>query len=240
MGWGTSRVHRIAARKEAVTDPLHTPAENPAPGPGDAVVVMARLPIAGSAKTRLIPLLGAEGAAALHAALVTHTLAAIEPLLGSGVSATVWVDGPESAARIAFGARHRYELQAEGDLGERLRAALEAAFCDGARRVLAVGTDCPDLDATHLTAALSALATSDVVLGPASDGGYYLIGVTNAAWPQAADAALSDIPWSTERTLAVTLERLAQAGLSVAQLAQLDDLDEPRDIERHFPAFAPR
>jgi rSAM/selenodomain-associated transferase 1 len=240
MGWGKARVHRIAARKEAVSDLLHMSAENPASGASDAIAVMARLPVAGRAKTRLIPLLGAEGAAALHAALVTHTLAALAPLGLSGVATTVWVDGPESAAAVAFGSQHRFALQPDGDLGERLRAAVEAAFRDGARRVLAVGTDCPDLEKSHITAAFSALTTSDVVLGPASDGGYYLIGFAREAWPKAADAALREIPWSTDRTLAVTLERLSSAGFSVATLAQLDDLDEPHDVAQQFPAFASR
>ena len=95
--------------------------------------------------------------------------------------------------------------QARGDLGARLESAFAAAFADGATAVLAMGTDCPGLTTDRLRAALAALAASDLVLGPATDGGYYLIGLARPA-PE----LFAGVPWGTERVLAATLARAGE------------------------------
>jgi rSAM/selenodomain-associated transferase 1 len=117
-----------------------------------------------------------------------------------------------------------YEPQLESDLGARMHAAIAARVAAGARRVVVIGTDCPGVTGAGVRSAFAALDDADVVLGPATDGGYYLIGMRE---PQA--ALFRDVPWSTHRTLAVTLERARAARLCVALLDTLRDIDTADD-----------
>jgi len=118
--------------------------------------------------------------------------------------------------------------QQEGDLGARLTGAIRQAFKQGASRVYCIGGDCPALDQTHLHGADEALnAGNDVVFGPTLDGGYYLIGL-KAPWPQ----LFESIPWSSDNTLKVSLDRAKQLGLKVHLLEPLYDVDKPADLHR--------
>jgi rSAM/selenodomain-associated transferase 1 len=201
--------------------------------PPPALVVFARAPERGRVKTRLAAAVG-DGAAlacyrALGAAVVTavqgpawrtivaHTPADAAPALAA------WLD-PQAAGTLAFAP------QADGDLGARMRAAVAEAAAAGAPRVVVIGTDCPDVDAAVVAEALAALDAADVVLGPALDGGYYLVGV-RAPIERACAALFEGVPWSAPDTLAVTLARVAAAGLSVAQLAPRRDVDTVDDWE---------
>jgi len=124
-----------------------------------------------------------------------------------------------------FGTDLHYVEQQGADLGERLENAAAAAFLDGAKRVVIIGTDCPGLDADHLHAALRALQQAEVVLGPAADGGYYLIGLS-----QHHREFFEGIDWGTERVLQQTLAKARAARCRVHLLPQLADVDHPEDL----------
>ena len=193
----------------------------------DRIVVLTRFPEAGRTKTRLIPALGADRAAALHRCLIVRTLDVV----------CHWADahhcdvevryagGDESQFHAQFGLQARYSPQAEGSLGERMNAAVAAAFSEGAKRVVVIGTDCPGLDAVHLTQAFDQLTHHDVIIGPATDGGYYLLGM-RIHLPTLFD----HIAWGTETVLRQTLDRAAEARVSAAQLSPLADVDYAEDL----------
>lgn len=181
--------------------------------------ILTRTPAAGRAKTRLIPRLGAEGAARLHAALAEATF---DLAAASGLPVTVHLDGDlESAFAAAIRARGFGVVpQVEGDLGARLRAAT----AQPGRRVL-LGTDCVTFDPAWLEVAASDPAP--VVLGPAEDGGYWTLAL-DAPCP----ALFEQIPWSTEAVAAATLAAAARLGRKVKLLPTCYDIDAPPDLLR--------
>ena len=184
------------------------------------VAVLTRDPVPGRVKTRLIPAVGAEGAARLHQAFALHTVeTAARSQLPVDVHLDGAIDGPFAAALRSAGARQVLP-QASGDLGARIGAALAAP---GGRTVV-IGTDCVLFSPDDLLEA--AAAPEDLVLGPAEDGGYWLI----AAPASARSIVLDGIPWSTEAVLAHTRARAAAAGLSVRLVAGYPDVDEPADL----------
>lgn len=194
------------------------------------VVVMTKDAVPGRVKTRMIPRLGADGAARLHALLVDHCL---DVCTRSGLPVTVAIDGDADALAARLADRDiRVEAQASGDLGDRLRHALR-----GPQRVVCVGTDCPDLSPELLQAAA---AGRGVTLGPALDGGYWLVAFDGApdGRAPAGHALFEDIPWSTSTVLATTLDRARAAGLSVTMLPTLRDLDTPDDLSEYTPSPA--
>ncbi len=193
-------------------------------GTGCAVVVLAKAPVAGLAKTRLIPALGAEGAARLAAWLLERTVRAA---LASGLRPVTLCAAPDLAhpAVAAWGTRGvRLAVQVEGDLGARIAAAFAQAF-ESAPRVLLVGTDAPRLDAAVLRVAAAALDRHDAVFVPALDGGYALVGLRS---PQ--PRLFEPLPWSTPVVMARTRDRLHELDLRHAELAPLGDIDEPPDL----------
>src|SRR5207245_11114496 len=121
--------------------------------------------------------------------------------------------------------------QGDGDLGERLRAAFERAFAVGAKRVLIIGSDCPSVAAHDIHEAWKNLRTHDIVLGPASDGGYWLIGLR-----QLQPALLQNIPWSTENVFPETMKRVQKCGLSVRLLREREDVDTEAEWRRFLAA----
>ena len=183
------------------------------------LVLFARYPTAGAAKTRLIPALGPEGAAEVHRQLAQRTLGV---LLDSGFPVELHYTGAEEAAfRAWLGEGFTLVKQAEGDLTDRLVAALHPA------PVIFFGADTPDLSIHHVAQAVAALKTHPVVVGPADDGGYYLIGMK-----QPMPGLLDHMPWSTDRVMPETLRRLAETGVSPALLDTLHDCDRPEDLAR--------
>ena len=189
-----------------------------------AIAVLAKAPVAGLAKSRLVPALGAEGAAKLQARLIERTLstacaAAVGPV-------TLWAAPDEThplfaAMRRQFGAA--LARQPDGDLGERMHAAIAAAGAPA----LVIGTDCPALTADHLRAAAEALRERDAVMIPAEDGGYVLIGLQKPR-----PALFSAMHWGTATVMAETRRRLVSLGLSFRELAPLWDVDTAADLER--------
>ncbi|CAK6695578.1 hypothetical protein BBFGKLBO_01875 [Synechococcus sp. CBW1107] len=188
---------------------------------------MARWPAAGRCKSRLGKGIGLVGAARIQRRLSEHTLATARRLGGPELVLAVSGLGPRGARRWghSLGA-HRAVLQGEGGLGSRMARQLARAFGEGARQVLLIGTDLPLLERADLEAGFSALAGSALVLGPASDGGYWLIGLKGHR-----PSLLSGIPWGSADVLHRTLERAAAEGLETALLAQRSDLDRALDLE---------
>lgn len=192
-----------------------------------AVLVMAKAPRPGKVKTRLHPLLGPERCALLQAELIRHTvqlLAAQQVRTYLAYAST----GPEDVTNIGGPPFDGVRLltQRGADLGERLTAATAEAFADGAGPLLVIGTDAPALTSDHLSAAFAALEHTDLVLGPALDGGYYLIGMRS---PHTRPFDLDPTLWGTDQVLAATRARAAEHGLNVHLLPALRDLDTPED-----------
>lgn len=186
-----------------------------------AVCVMAKAPVPGRVKTRLVPPLSAEQAAILAAAFLADTWRAASALDSAIVLLACAGDGrwPQAVAGAP-----RFP-QPEGDLGVRI----EAACAEGLARapaVLVLGSDVPGLPTAHLRAARRALDDSDAVIGPSADGGYYLIGVRRPI-----RGVLADVAWSAEDTRDQTIRVLCRAGLSVGFAPPFDDVDEPTDLD---------
>lgn len=196
------------------------------PRTSSRVIVFARAPRPGQTKTRLIPALGPEGAAALHARLIKHALStarrsALGPVELHGTPAD---DDFLRQCAERYGAELR--PQAEGDLGARMRAAMESALDRGARPLL-IGSDCPALTPHHLRAARRALDDHDAAFAPTEDGGYALIALARS------DSAVFDgIAWGTAEVMARTRERLAALRWRWLELETLWDVDRPDDYAR--------
>ena len=160
---------------------------------------------------------------AVYRELLALTRAAVQ---GAGVPTTVWLADEETGeAGAGEWAGFARERQAAGDLGQRMRAAFAAAFAAGAGRVAIIGTDCPGLRPAHLTRAVALLLDHDVVLGPATDGGYYLLGL-RVLRPE----LFAHKNWSTATVLAETLADFRRLGLRVALLPELRDVDTAADL----------
>lgn len=191
-------------------------------------IVMAKAPLPGFAKTRLIPALGADGAAALAACLLEHTL---QQTLAAALGPVDLCCAPDAThpalARHADWPGLVLSEQGTGDLGARMARAFARGLPHGP--VLMTGTDAPALDAAVLRNAAAALQTVDAVFVPALDGGYALIGLR-----QPAPSLFEGVAWSTAQVMAQTRERLAAAGLRHVELAPLPDIDEPADLV-HLP-----
>ena len=190
-----------------------------------AIAILAKAPIPGFAKTRLIPALGEAGAATLQARLTERAVATA--MAADTGPVTLWAAPDQrhpSFAQLAERFALALACQHDGDLGDRMLAALAGA--DGP--ALVIGTDCPALTAGHLRAAADVLrAGADAVLIPAEDGGYVLIGA-RAPYP----ALFRDMPWGTADVMGETRRRLVALGLSWREPAILWDVDVPADLER--------
>jgi len=190
------------------------------------ILVFARAPIPGRAKTRLIPALGPWGAARVHAALVSRTVEVAARARDARV--TLCAAGSPIHPLLAGLARRQgiaISVQRGGDLGRRMSVALAQALTEAPYAVL-VGSDCPELRTADLDAALQALADGvDAVLGPALDGGYWLIGLRRPA-----DWLFHGVDWGTGRVLGQTRARLRHHDWRWRELAVRADLDRPADL----------
>lgn len=192
---------------------------------------MTRYPTPGRCKTRLIPALGPEGAARLSAALSRWTLLQVAQFIGlRPASVEVHFEGADAGQMAElFGGPWDFIPQTDGDLGARLLRALGRAFDRGFHQIVVIGTDCPMLDAPHLSSAFEALESASVVIGPSTDGGYYLIGLAGPA-----SELFRGIPWGSETVLEQTLSIAEVSGLRVTLLDPLTDIDTARDLI-HLP-----
>lgn len=191
------------------------------------LIVFTRYPIPGRTKTRMIPALGAGGAAGLQREMTAYTVHTARALAAkTGVEVEIRFEGaPLPDLRGWLGRSYRFRPQGDGDLGRRMLRAFADAFAERQQRVVIVGTDCPTLDLATLERAFAALTHSDVVLGPASDGGYYLIGL-NRSRP----GLFEGIPWGTGEVLERTWDILRRDALRAERLRELSDVDLPEDL----------
>lgn len=195
-------------------------------GQRETLVVFARFPEAGRAKTRLIPALGPQGAADLHRRLTEHAVGEARRLAEQrGVSVEIHHEGGNAARMRAWlGDDLRFCAQEAGDLGRRMEAAFATALTD-AERVVIMGSDCPELATEVLARAFATLGRHDLVLGPARDGGYYLVGLRRRL-----PALFSGPEWGGGSVLADTLATAREHGLRVHLLEPLSDVDRPEDL----------
>lgn len=192
------------------------------------VLLFVKYPEPGKVKTRLAATVGADRAAEIYRHLAEGVLRRVP----AADDVLVMFDPPEKAAAIAAWLRRPagaldFLAQAGGDLGVRLAHAFAAAFSGGFDAVAAIGSDCITLAAPHFAEAWRALTTHDAALGPAEDGGYYLLAL-RAPQP----ALFTDIAWSTHTVCQQTLARAAAAGLRVHLLPPLRDVDTEEDWRR--------
>lgn len=188
------------------------------------LAVMLKAPVAGTVKTRLAAEIGAERACAVHRQLAERQLRSLPP----EIHATVYCDPPGAVPAIRawlepFAAGPvDFRPQCGGDLGARLVAAFAHAFSEtGRAKVIALGGDCPALAAGRLRAAADALESNEVVIGPAADGGYYLIGLRRPC-PE----LFADIDWGSSAVLAQTRSRIAALRLKTTELPVAHDVDD--------------
>jgi hypothetical protein len=188
------------------------------------LLIFARHPELGLVKTRLAQTLGPENALRVYRELLTHTLSTAE---GVAATKTLWLAGsaPATGSEFQRWASFGQRPQPAGDLGQRMHQAFAIAFAAGATAAVIIGTDCPELSPAHLNAAFEQLASHDVVVGPALDGGYYLLGMRTLV----ADFFINKA-WSTDAVLPSTLADAARLGLRVAQLPALSDVDTVADL----------
>jgi rSAM/selenodomain-associated transferase 1 len=189
------------------------------------LVVFLRAPRPGTVKTRLARSIGLAEACAVYRQLVDWL---VPQIAAASLGVELRFTPDDAAAEIEPWRRPGWTLapQGSGDLGARMWRAVTENRAGGADRVLIIGTDCPGLRAADLLAAAAALDANELVLGPAQDGGYWLIGL------RAAQRRLfEDIPWSTARVLETTLERARQDRLGVHLLRTLSDIDTAEDWE---------
>ena len=193
------------------------------------LVVLARWPAPGRCKLRLASSLGAAAAARVQARLTGHTLAVARQLARQlGIELVLAIDGlaPRAARRLGdqLGVG-RIVLQRGGGLGVRMQRQFQRAATEGARRVVLIGSDLPQLERADLASAFAALDHQEAVLGPACDGGYWLIGLRR---PE--PALMEGIAWGSEQVLEQTLAALARRGLEPALLPWRRDLDRGEDL----------
>jgi len=198
----------------------------------ERLIIFTRYPETGSTKTRLIPLLGAEGAANLQRKMTEHTLSRMMGLTASNdLTIEIRYDGSnEEVMKQWLGSEFEYASQGDGDLGCRMRRAFDDAFKSGAAAVVIIGTDIPDLTDVDITKAFAALKQKKMVLGPAKDGGYYLIGLQKNEFSPAVDDLFTGIKWGERDVLKKTLKIASGFGLSYSLLKEMDDVDRPEDI----------
>jgi rSAM/selenodomain-associated transferase 1 len=198
-----------------------------APGRGDSTLLIqfAREPVEGRVKTRLMTALSAAQACELHCELVEWVCQRLLQARLGPVTLAVTGDPSHPLFRrcLALGVEN-IDVQQGGDLGVRMARAIAAGLKEY-KAVLLVGSDCPGMDAAYLQRARAALERVPVVLGPATDGGYVLVGSRVDRIDM-----FEDIPWGTEEVMCLTRKRLRDAGLSWLEMEPLADIDVPEDL----------
>lgn len=192
-------------------------------GSKNTLLIFIKNPAPGKVKTRLAKTVGNEKAYQVYLRLLQHTLkaaAVVDAVRQVWYSSFInWDDG---ISETVF----EKKLQQGSDLGERMSHAFESGFKQGAEKMVIIGSDCPDISTEIIEQAYYALKTSDVVIGPAKDGGYYLLGM-NHYYPE----LFTGIEWSTGRVLFQTMEKIRKASLGVYLLPELIDIDTEDDLD---------
>jgi rSAM/selenodomain-associated transferase 1 len=194
------------------------------------ILLFIKAPLPGTIKSRLASAIGADATLELYERFVLDTIDTVRAL---GISWRICFCPPGAGTEVRawLGNDHVYMPQQGNDLGERMEHAFEQIFQEGYERAVLVGSDIPELSKAVLHEAMAALDTSDAVLGPAADGGYYLIGFTAKTF---LSSAFHDIIWSTSTVCDETLGRLMQKGNRVHLLQRLHDVDTKEDLDLFF------
>lgn len=194
--------------------------------------IFTRYPTSGSVKTRLVPALGGDGASALHERMTAHTLSTAYRYHRRRESVLVEIcfDGaPREKMERWLGPGHVFIPQGKGDLGRRMGHQFERELADSpgspVKSVVIIGSDCPGITPHLLDEAFRSLRSHDLVLGPASDGGYYLIGLRRLC-----SDLFHEIKWGTGEVFNSTMAAAKRLGLSVHCLPMLRDVDRPEDL----------
>ena len=195
----------------------------------DRLIIFSRYPLTGKAKTRMIPVMGAEGAAELQRRMTEYTLAtAFELKKHHPLEIEIHFEGGDhERMRQWLGSEVRYRRQSPGDIGRRMRLALAGAFAEGASRAVLIGTDIPGITADLLMRAYALLNRCDFVFGPAADGGYYLIGAGSRPFLDNGDRLFDGVRWGSHEVLEKTLGKVGSTGTTAELIDSLTDVDRP-------------
>lgn len=191
----------------------------------NVVIAFVKEPTPGRVKTRLCPPLSHAQAADLYSAFARDTIVALAQVPGARVQVAYAARSASDSPAWLGPAAGEWFPQHGADLGERMNAAFERVFAQGARRVIIVGSDIPDLGPERVAAAFLALERRDLVLGPADDGGYYLVGLSRPC-----DELFRSMEWSTPDVLDQTIGRAERMGLSLELLESCRDVDTAEDL----------
>ena len=206
------------------------------PPPPQRLLVFARLPELGRVKTRLAADLGAERALAIYEAMLRDVIASIGPSTPETEIEFLWPPTPGAngaALRRAF-AQHAVAMQTGETLGDRLAMAFsERFFFHRTQKIVAIGVDDPLLPREIIEHAFALLDSCEYVIGPAADGGYYLLGCRALSFEP---SVFQDIAWGTPTVLRTTISRIAATGRTMALLPQRFDVDTAEDLERYARA----
>lgn len=193
------------------------------------ILVFSKAPVAGQVKTRLVPHISASEAADLHEEFTRDRLSMCA---AAGLCDVQLWCSPDTSHEFFCNCRNQYGVELRPQLGESLGERMSNAISDTLRdysKVIIIGTDAPALDIDTIDAALCKLQTRDIVLVPAEDGGYVLIGASTHH-----RELLDDIPWGTEHVLSCTLRNIDRLGLGYSLLPECWDVDRPEDLERYL------
>ncbi len=199
--------------------------------PERALIIFAKLPRAGEVKTRLGNAIGMRAAADVYKQFSAHAFALARELQSEGVEIFVFY-GPgasESEVKKWVGHPFRYVCQRGVDLGERMRNAFDETFRHGAKKSVIIGTDVPELDVMTLRESFSSLSSADIVVGPSTDGGYYLLGMHTDT-----KEIFSEVDWSTEAVFRQTLEHINRLHLKHFLLPVFHDVDTADDYSAYL------
>jgi rSAM/selenodomain-associated transferase 1 len=185
----------------------------------EALIIFARKPELGKVKTRLAAQIGESAALSIYEKLLLHT-----KLVAEQCDCDTYVFLSQ-VSENDFWKEFSLELQSAGDLGEKMDAAFHHLFKLGYKRVVIIGNDCSELQPTHLTQAFAVLHERDIVIGPATDGGYYLLGMQNLH-----PALFYEKEWSTPTVFAETIYTIESLALTYDLLPMLTDVDEQKDV----------
>jgi len=198
----------------------------------ECLILFTRYPEPGTTKTRLVPHLGPAGAADLQRQMTAHIMAQVLPLKDSrNLNVEVRYDGGDDGLMRAWlGDALRYQPQGNGDIGRRMARAFRDAMDRGDTSIVVIGADIPEMTTALLNRAFEMIQNDTIVLGPAADGGYYLIGLSSRVIDRKMPDLFSDMAWGTATVLAETCRRLQRKGFDYTLLETLNDVDRPADL----------
>ena len=194
----------------------------------EAIIIFTRFPVPGQAKTRLAPYLGKDRAADLQRSMTEHTVAeALKTKRIRPIAVEIYYDGgSREGIEKWLGNRCSFYKQHCGDLGIKIYAALTKSFRKGYEKVIIIGTDCPSLSSSFMLKGLDKLSDYDVILGPAKDGGFYLMGLIRPPEPDLFHGVL----WGEDTVLKDVRANADKLNLSLDWLPMLSDIDRPEDL----------